>query len=365
MLVEGIPNHLVQNMASIQSNINSIMSGFSQSSPVPSMSFENILASTFEDDNDFGSFDNVRVVNQPYQNNTSMSKPENLENIPTNTIDKIPMNSTDTTQNHEETKNIVQNAYSSILNGDIPEKIDSSPSLSSIAPNILNKITDKAQITDKEFFNAESLTPEQITDILKKKNSPFANLTFEGGKSVGQLIYDFCHQAGTLEKGSHKLNPAMVLGIMGAESMFGIDKKRPNNPFNIRLNGSFDNINNFESSLKIAINTMYNWAVSKPSDVKVSLFDYAGDKYCENYQKEWKPNVEKYYTEFSSLNLFDSNKLDMIKDILAKTNNNTSSNININTLMSMANGSNGGNMSSVLNMIPSSSNLFKNFESEV
>jgi len=87
---------------------------------------------------------------------------------------------------------------------------------------------------------------------------------------------------------------------MGAESSFGTDPKSvKNNPFNIRLNGSFNNIPNVETSLNMAVNTLYNWAKDRPENSKVSLLDYAGDKYCENYTEKWKPNVEKYFMEFS------------------------------------------------------------------
>src|SRR5690606_13304352 len=114
---------------------------------------------------------------------------------------------------------------------------------------------------------AEALTPHQITEILKQKGSPYAYREYEGGKSIGQLIYDACHNAGTINKGPGTVNPAMILAILGAETGFGTDPKIINkeNPFNIRIDGSFQNVDNFASSLKIAVNTMYNWAMNRPS----------------------------------------------------------------------------------------------------
>ena len=157
-------------------------------------------------------------------------------------------------------------------------------------------------ISDQQFYNAEALTADQIDKILTEKGSPFANRTYSNNRTVGQLIYDLCHKAGTSnEGGSHTINPSLILSIMGAESSFGKDPQNvAENPFNIRIGGSFDKVGNFEDSLKIAINTMYNWSQARPQDSQVSLFDFSGDKYCEDYTKVWKPNVEKFYQEFSA-----------------------------------------------------------------
>jgi len=154
-------------------------------------------------------------------------------------------------------------------------------------------------ITDEAFYNSSSLNPQQIDKILKEKDSPFAERTYSNGRTAGQLIYDACNKAGTESTGPKTINPALVLAIMGAESNFGKDPKNvPENPFNIKIGGRFDRITNFEDSLKIAVNTMYNWAQAKPENKNVSLFDFAGNKYCEDYTKVWKPNVEGFYSQF-------------------------------------------------------------------
>jgi hypothetical protein len=56
-------------------------------------------------------------------------------------------------------------------------------------------------------------------------------------------------------------------------------------------------VKDFQSSLRIAAKTMYNWAQDRPANSNETLFDYAGRHYCENYEVEWKPNVEKFYRQ--------------------------------------------------------------------
>jgi len=145
-------------------------------------------------------------------------------------------------------------------------------------------------IADDQFFNADALTPAQIDRILAEERSPYAGRV---------LIWESAHQAGTVPQGPHTVNPAMMLGIMGAETSFGRAGYGATNPFNIRLNGSFETVKTFEDSLIIANNTMYNWAMRRPPDAGVSYFDYAGNKYSENYQQNWKPNVERFYQQFT------------------------------------------------------------------
>jgi hypothetical protein len=153
-------------------------------------------------------------------------------------------------------------------------------------------------ISDAEYFNADALTPEQIDQILQEKGSPYAGRRYTDGKTAGQLIWDKAHNSGTTAEGPHTLNPAVLLGIMGAETEFGKTGWGATNPFDIRLNGSFDSVKAFEQSLSIAANTMYNWAMARPAGSTTSYFDYAGNYYCENYKQTWKPNVEGLYKEF-------------------------------------------------------------------
>lgn len=154
-------------------------------------------------------------------------------------------------------------------------------------------------IDDRSFYNGQAMTPEQIDRFLREKNSPFAEQRFEGGKTAGQLIWEVCQQTGDPKTGGpHQVNPAMLLAIMGAETSFGRDGTwSKTNPFSIRLQGSFDRVRDFPTSLRIAANTMYNWAQARPADSPVSLFDFAGSHYCEDYQETWKPNVEKFFQQ--------------------------------------------------------------------
>lgn len=309
--VEGIPSYVLQNMAMIQENLKSVMAdnvGIGSSNS----EFDSFLDSAIGDIkstfSDSGFEDNVRYVNGAYDlpgtsgNTSSKFNPSEL--MRNTQVGEKPNLS------NQESTETVKKAYDSLLNGDMAEQLspkiaslDSKPSVDKVdkLKNVSSNNT--SLITDEEFFDAESLTPQQITDILKRKGSPYAYQTFEGGKSIGQLIYDECRDAGSVQKGPNTLNPALIISIMGAESSFGTDNRaRKDNPFNIRLNGSFDKVKTVEQSLNIAVNTMYNWAVNRPANSKLSYLDYAGDKYCEDYTKEWKPNVEKYFTEFTVLN---------------------------------------------------------------
>lgn len=157
-------------------------------------------------------------------------------------------------------------------------------------------------IDDAAFFDSQAMSPAQIDQFLRDKRSPFADRSFDG-KTAGQLIWETSQQAGDAKYGgNHRINPAMLLAIMGAESSFGRDGARgQTNPFSIRLNGSFDTVKDFRTSLRLAADTMYNWAQSRPADSRVSLFDYAGSHYCEDYQLEWRPNVEKFYRQAMGL----------------------------------------------------------------
>lgn len=316
--VSGIPSYVLQNMSMIQENLKSVMAdnigvGGSKAD------FDSFLESAIGDmDSTFSDigFDGISYRDKAYDampgvsgNATQFDAGELMKDIQTGNKPNIT---------NPESKAVVDKAYSSLLNGDMAKQL--SPQIASATANdetksVLDKLknitsgNNTSLVTDEEFFDANSLTPAQITDLLKKKGSPYAYQTFEGGKSIGQLIYDECHKAGSVEKGSNTLNPALVLAIMGAESSFGTDSRtHKNNPFNIRINGSFDNVKSFEQSLNMAVNTMYNWAVNRPQNSKVSFLDYAGDKYCEDYTKDWKPNVEKYFTEFSVLNPIASQK---------------------------------------------------------
>lgn len=313
--VEGIPGYVLQNLASIKSNLSDMMANTVRVGDPNSADFDNFLNSAFDDITSTfseGSFDSAFGViysDRPYRNSApgTASNGASEGMVPQNILNQNMMASRPQLPNSEAEAS-VKKAYDSLLNGEMAKQL--APSVSSLdknsvleklkrinAPDSLNKNT--SLITDEEFFDAETLTPQKITDILKKKGSPYAYQVFDG-KTVGQLIYDECHKAGNIDKGTHTLNPALVLAVMGAESGFGTDSKAvPNNPFNIRLNGSFNNVNSFQTSLNMSVNTLYNWAHERPSSSKVSLLDYAGDKYCENYTEKWKPNVEKYFLEFT------------------------------------------------------------------
>lgn len=153
-------------------------------------------------------------------------------------------------------------------------------------------------LDDSTFYDARQLSAEQIDRILLDKKSPFAQTRF-GGKTAGQLIAETCQKAGTAPGGSHTLNPRLVLAVMGAETYFGTQGAwARNNPFSIRLGGRFDQVKGFEESLRKAVDTLYNWAQARPQGDKTPLFDFAGQRYCENYRETWRPNVIKLYEDF-------------------------------------------------------------------
>lgn len=153
-------------------------------------------------------------------------------------------------------------------------------------------------LDDRAFYDGKGLTAEQIDRILAEKKSPFAQQHF-GDKTAGQLIFEMCQKAGTAPGGPHTLNPRLVLAVMGAETYFGTQGTwGKNNPFSIRLGGRFDKVKSFEESLRMAVNTLYNWAQARPQGDTTPLFDYAGNKYCEDYQETWRPNVIKLYEDF-------------------------------------------------------------------
>jgi hypothetical protein len=154
-------------------------------------------------------------------------------------------------------------------------------------------------IADAAFYDGRAMTPEQIDQFLREKHSPFADQRFEGGKTAGQVIWETCQTAGGVGgSGPRAINPAMMLAIMGAETSYGRDGHwSKTNPFSVKRNGSFDNVQDFQTSLRLASQTMYNWAQDRPANADESLFDYAGRHYCEDYQVEWKPNVEKFYRQ--------------------------------------------------------------------
>jgi hypothetical protein len=154
-------------------------------------------------------------------------------------------------------------------------------------------------IADAAYYDGRAMTPVQIDQFLRDKHSPFADQRYDDGKTAGQLIWETCQSAGGAGgNGPRSINPAMLLAIMGAETSYGRDGHwSKTNPFSIRLNGSFDNVRDFPTSLRVAAKTMYNWAQDRPANSDETLFDYAGRHYCENYQVEWKPNVEKFYRQ--------------------------------------------------------------------
>lgn len=381
--VEGIPSYVIQNMSMIRENLKSVMAdniGIGGSKE----DFESFLDSAIGDMNstfsDSGFEDNVSYRNNAYG---SLPMPGVAGNSPRNNSVPLSNIQNDIQTGKQELNNpvlptlpeskVVDNAYDSILKGDLAKNLspELTSKLASIAGNENKNMIEKLKglssisnntslVTDEEFFDAKSLTPAQITEILKKKGSPYAYQTYEGGKTIGQLIYDECHKAGTVEKGPNTLNPALVIAIMGAESSFGTDKKAfKNNPFNIRINGTFDNVKTFEQSLNMAVNTMYNWAVNRPANSKLSYLDYAGDKYCEDYTKDWKPNVEKYFTEFTVLN----------PSTLAKNNDEDQKTKLLNQMISTLGNSNpmlkGMNLETLIKMGSTGQNSDKNPEENV
>ena len=221
--VEGIPSYVLQNMAMIQENLKSVMAdnvGIGSSNS----EFDSFLDSAIGDIkstfSDSGFEDNVRYVNGAYDlpgisgNTSSKFNPSEL--MRNAQVGEKPNLS------NEESTETVKKAYDSLLNGDMAEQLspkiaslDSKPSVDKIdkLKNVSSNNT--SLITDEEFFDAESLTPQQITDILKRKGSPYAYQTFEGGKTIGQLIYDECHDAGSVQKGSNTLNPALIILFSG------------------------------------------------------------------------------------------------------------------------------------------------------
>ncbi|GIW21376.1 MAG: hypothetical protein KatS3mg068_0383 [Candidatus Sericytochromatia bacterium] len=341
--IEAIPSHILQNVEIIKANVRSIMSNVNIDQDFSSMlnSAINDITSTFSP-TDFST--DVKTSNAPYSNVPGIYSNNGFSNS-TSIAKLLGVNNQDD----------VINAYDTLLKSNI----------SSIVPNIINpkkkdvlekiKGLDKntSLITDEEFFDAKALTAEEINTILKKKNSPYADMKFQGNKTVGELIYEECHKAGNINKGPRTINPAMILAIMGAESNFGKNAKNIANPFNVKVNGSFNNVKSFEESLNIAVNTMYNLAIDRPNDSKISLLDYAGDKYCENYSVNWKPSVERYFLEFSIKDDIVANNSDSLKsinEILTKINplntiteDNTNPINNLNLLLPMKNINNIGN----------------------
>jgi len=335
--VEGIPSHILQNIESIKANIRSIMANVNIDQEFSNLlnSAINDISSTFSSS---GFSSEIKTSTNPYSNAPGIYSNNTLSNTP-NINQLLGING----------ENNIKNAYDSLLKGNISE----------IVPHIANSnkkdIVDKIKgldkntslITDEEFFDSKSLTPEEITSILKKKGSPYADMKFEGNKTVGQLIYEECHKAGNINKGPRTINPAMILAIMGAESNFGKNAKNIANPFNVKVNGNFYDVKSFEQSLNIAVNTMYNWAIDRPSDSKISFLDYAGDKYCENYSVNWKPSVERYFLEFSIKDDIISNEKEnskSINDIMSQINplntimnNNTNPMANIGLLSTIKN----------------------------
>jgi len=343
--VEGIPSHILQNIESIKANIRSIISNVNVDQDFSSLlnSAINNINSTFSSSG-LGFSTDIKTIVNPYSN-----APGIYSNIGIQTNNPIlnkmlGINS----------ENNIKNAYDTLLKQNLQEIVPhiATANKKEIIDKIKGLEKNTSLITDEEFFDAETLTPEQITDILRKKGSPYADMKFEGGKSVGQLIYEECHKAGNINKGPRTINPAMILAIMGAESNFGKNAKNLVNPFNVKVNGNFYDVKSFEQSLNIAVNTMYNWALDRPKDSKVSLFDYAGDKYCENYSLTWKPSVERYFLEFSINESFISKNKENLKSIndIILNNNNFNSILN-NSIISNENPiSNLGLLSSIKNL---------------
>lgn len=349
--IDKIPDHVINNMSYIQDNLRSIVTEnlALSGSDIPK---ESILSSTFSDI--ISTFSDADTMGSSFGKSPKMNM-NSVAGVNGNRADftmeqmirernlasQQQLNSISPVQNEK-----IDDAYKSLLNGEsenIPSPLSNITGVKEIdLMEKLNKIksidSSASLVTDDEFFNAEALKPAQINEILKKKNSPYAYQKFDG-KTVGELIYEECHKAGTPQSSGPKtINPAMIIAIMGAESGFGTDPaSNKSNPFNIRVNGSFDKVTNFKDSLSMAVNTMYNWGVDKPKDTKVSTFDYAGDKYCENYTEKWKPNVEKYYLEFSIGDTsIEASKQKLMSEILSQSKLN-SKGLNMNALLQMSN----------------------------
>jgi len=313
MSINELPSYVQQNLAMVQDNIRTMISENAQNSAgrIDSEgmynSVFNDIITTFSDSNFDDSF---------FSTKRNTDKAGSSSNIPNDSKIQDYMSSKNKLSAENDLS--IKNAYATLLNSDtsknLPVEEIERQDLTDKINKLKNKAIDKngSLITDEEFFDSKAISASQINDILKKKGSPYANMKFDG-MTAGELIYKECQTAGTTPEGNHKLNPAVILSILGAESGFGTDPKaNKTNPFNIKVDGSFNKVNSFQSSLNMAVNTMYNWAVTKPKDSKVSFFDFAGDKYCENYTDKWKPNVEKYFLEFTLSDAIAS-KINMTK----------------------------------------------------
>ena len=305
MSINELPSFVQQNLAMVQENMKSILAESSQLTG-SAVDVNGIYNSAFNDivtsfsDAEFGSgLSQSSFVKNKTQAGIS-------SNIGEAKIQEFMKNQNKLTSEKDAS---IKKAYDSLLNGEATNEYSKVLSAEENDKTQLiekiNKLKNRALdsntslVTDQEFFDSKSLSANEIDKILAKKGSPYANQKFDG-MTIGELIYKECQSAGTVSEGSHKINPALIVAIMGAESGFGADGKSvKNNPFNIRVNGGFNNVPDLKTSLNMAINTMYNWAMSRPKDSKVSLFDFSGDKYCENYKVNWKPNVEKYFLEFT------------------------------------------------------------------
>ncbi|MFN8673485.1 MAG: hypothetical protein U0457_15550 [Candidatus Sericytochromatia bacterium] len=355
MSVNELPSYVQQNLAMVQDNIKSIISETSQ---ISGTNVSGVYDSVFNDilttmsDAEFSSFSPSTTKNTSYAGASG--------NIPSSNQVSEYINS----QNKFSTEKdmAIKKAYDSLMNG---EAANNNSKIVSAEENDKNNLIEKINtlknrafdkdavlITDKDFFNSTALSAKEIDNILAKKGSPYANQKFNG-MTIGELIYKECQSAGTIQEGNHKLNPALVLSIMGAESSFGKDPKaNKTNPFNIRVDGSFSKVTDLPTSLNMAVNTMYNWAMSRPENSKTSFFDFAGDKYCENYTEKWKPNVEKYFLEFTLNEQIASTKIPSAPKIPQQPDMTS-------ILSSMSGLSNGGkagglmNMSTMMNMINS------------
>lgn len=304
MSINELPSFVQQNLAMVQENMRTILNESAQLTG--KVDSEGIYNSTFNDivtsfdDSEFSS-----GLSQP-----SFVKNQSKAGVSGNIAESKAQDFIKTQNKLTTEKDAsIKKAYDSLLNGEaaneyskvLSKEEDTKTSLMEKINKLKNHALDKntSLVTDNEFFDSKALSANEIDKILAKKGSPYVNQKFDG-MSIGQLIYKECKSAGTVPQGSHTINPALIVSIMGAESGFGSDPKSvKNNPFNIRVNGGFTGIPDVKTSLNMAVNTMYNWAMSRPKDSKVSFFDFAGDKYCENYKLNWKPNVEKHFLEFT------------------------------------------------------------------